>query len=311
MGEADRPGLSIGTGAQEMKGQFRFEGRLIPYWLHQLDPQLAHVYEEWLREKLPRINRLLKTDPDLGYDKKNRMMKPEIAIENFWFEHEAFIRNELEKLVPHTPDENPKKRREVIEQALGVEKNFVREVFMAYSRWIKEDPRPLVLWDIDDTMGKAYGSEKWKTRPCLPLLLEDLEQFYPLEMGIDSDRTVRETQFCLGMEIGELTTEEQERFKFLTHGEMGEIQKYLTSDQIYCSRLEEAAKLDERIDLLKIPQEYYEKYSLGSIDKIRIILWLTQQGKNVKAIDDMDFAKIKPQDNVFVDRETMMPRFLY
>ena len=69
---------------------------------------------------------------------------------------------------------------------------FAQRVLDAMDRWQEEDS-PIVLWDIDDTLGKNSITEgdvlEWNFRPTILPLLAYIKKVYPgITMGIMSNR---------------------------------------------------------------------------------------------------------------------------
>ena len=81
-----------------------------------------------------------------------------------------------------------------IDEYLEREKEFMKRVLESYERWSRDDNN-VVLWDVDETMGKVEfvnGSEyTWHFRPAMQLLIPYLSIRYPsIKNGILTTRSV-------------------------------------------------------------------------------------------------------------------------
>lgn len=167
--------------------------------------------------------------------------------------------------------------------AISREKEFAQEIIRAFSRWSKEIS-PIVLWDIDDTMGKINLNQEnmqFLFRPTfLPLLKFLKEKFPQIKNGVLSNRV---------NVLEQLQDEKQ----------LKAIAPLIDKQYIYsCRNIEvspdEAEKYETEAEQseLAVNQDY--------LSKRKIIDNLLKDGLLIKCIDDNDVAAIIGQDGVCV-----------
>jgi phosphoglycolate phosphatase-like HAD superfamily hydrolase len=154
---------------------------------------------------------------------------------------------------------------ELIEEQERVYKNettFVHNVLRSYVQWSK-DNQPLVLWDIDDTLGMCgLESGVFRKRSSIPELFEFLEKAYPkVQNGILTTRSEN------GIAI------------FLSQSGMN---KYFETEHAYSTRGLEA-------NIMGAVERYQVAnygFNQGAAEKFYIIERLRETGLNPKWIDD-------------------------
>ncbi len=87
-----------------------------------------------------------------------------------------------------------------IQESLNRELKFMGVILASYELWAQE-PNNVVLWDVDDTMGKAKflnetSTPEWFFRPSMQLLIPYISKRYPtIKNGIISNRRVDEARY--------------------------------------------------------------------------------------------------------------------
>lgn len=177
---------------------------------------------------------------------------------------------------------------EDLSDAVNQEKKFTQEIISAFSRWSKE-VSPIVLWDIDDTMGKVNLSQdnpEFMPRPTLLPLLKFLKEKFPhIKNGVLSNRV---------KVLEQLQDDKQ----------LKSVAPFIDTQYIYSCR---------NIEVLPDEAEKYEaegeKFELDVnpdyMSKRKIINSLLKDGLQIKCVDDNDVAIIMGQDGVCV--YLMMP----
>lgn len=190
-----------------------------------------------------------------------------------------------ENFFRHFPDRK-KIPKDYYNSALRNEKLFSQKIIDSYLRW-SATANPLVLWDIDDTIGQRDLEKKsWHFRPIFLEVIDFLKNKFPqIQNGIMSTRL---------------------SFDFDNPDELAPMKDYFNLDEIYSSadvdyqdqRGKEIAK-----ESLVWQEEGKIKRGGGSpefIKKYRLAQDLRSQGKDIKIIDDLDVAKVFGQDGVWV-----------
>ncbi|MBU1110648.1 hypothetical protein KKB83_03460, partial [Patescibacteria group bacterium] len=99
------------------------------------------------------------------------------GFEEFIAPHVESMRQEIRKrLVESDPDYPDEEYEEDAENALRVEVGFCQQVAAAYERWSQEN-EPLVLWDVDETLGMHTHTDEgyiFRFRPSLFFLVAHL-----------------------------------------------------------------------------------------------------------------------------------------
>ena len=161
------------------------------------------------------------------------------------------------------------------------EKLFCRMIIEAFARWAKEEKSPVVLWDVDETMGKyrfVKDGTEWGFRPVIIPLFEFLKEKFPnITHGILSGRS-------------EIQSQLDDSNRLLR------ISRFIDSGYIYSA---EGKYVPSRV------REEYEKNALDAgffsvvVAKGEILRELRESGKNVKDIDDA-VAALQGADGVCV-----------
>lgn len=160
------------------------------------------------------------------------------------------------------------------------ENAFRRCVLARIEAWSTEQS-PIVLWDIDDTLGKVVigaGVAIWKTRPCVPELFQTLSERFPsIRHGILSDRLVPEITAMLGGQtpLGDASLLAVER---LVDAELifSANEALFSEDQCLKDRFEDLKRL------------FWAK--TGIYRKLAILQRLRETEMNVHLIDDLPMA---------------------
>lgn len=151
---------------------------------------------------------------------------------------------------------------EDLPEVLEKEIEFARRVLDAYERWSPEED-PIVLWDIDDTMGKyTMGpARKWHFRAAFGYVIEQIQERFPnVRNGIISDRK----------SLGELS---------LPEGFLDEGLVFLTGNEEVPANQQPQVE-EELFEMLDIwPDD-------AGVRKHLLIQKLLRQGLNVHTIDD-------------------------
>lgn len=171
---------------------------------------------------------------------------------------------------------------DVLESEVG----FTRSVVDAYERWATED-NPIVLWDIDHTIGKydlATEPPMWRFRPSIQFLLRFLQDEFPnVTNGILTDRTEIEAQ----LDDADL---------------LQPLSMFFDRHHLYSSRGIELKLSEEEIN--DLDQEVYRsigRYPVtGHKEKLVVLRRLTGDGLNVKSIDDNHVAESMGDNGVCV-----------
>ncbi len=193
---------------------------------------------------------------------------------------------EVKRKIEISPDASWLTKEELLEdykKALEKEKGFCKVVVAAYEKWSVE-PEPLVLWDIDDTLGKYFpvvaedGGEvlEWKLRPSLPFLLPYLRGNFPtIRNGLLSNRIDLNTQ----LEMPD---------------QLGSIADFFDTSHLYSCRGQAPSPV------VKAHFREIGVYPDGDHERKLTIVWnLRDRGLNVKVIDDNRVAKTLGEDGVF------------
>ncbi|MDP2632036.1 MAG: hypothetical protein Q8P30_04720 [Candidatus Uhrbacteria bacterium] len=187
---------------------------------------------------------------------------------------------------------------ENINNAVEKEKTFIKKVINAYMNWSKEND-PVVLWDIDDTIGRLQG-ERWGYRPSMPSILQFLKEKFPnIENGILSDRDHVAEQ--------------------ISDGKLNQLQGLINFDHIHSTRSLDWTETTDEQDREQRKafkeakktgvMEELEYLSIGGYMKLKIVKDLKKQGVNAKSIDDYDLGKTLGGDAINVWAE--MPKDEY
>ena len=166
--------------------------------------------------------------------------------------------------------------------AIQSEREFSRQVFEVCARWANERDS-IVLWDVDETMGKYLfgpdGKPRWGFRPVLLPLFEFLQEKFPgLRHGILSSR-------------GDI----QDQLNDPEH--LQRISRFIDPEHVYSSRGKYVPS--------QVENAYHEKGQEQGIynitpEKAEILRELRESGKNVKDIDDDGVAALAEKDGLCV-----------
>lgn len=165
-----------------------------------------------------------------------------------------------------------KYKTEDLANAIKKEREFVIGLLDKCTEWSKEKD-PIVLFDIDDTIGKRSTTDgKWRFRPSfLGVLQYAQENFQNLKFGLVSNRTETAQMIQNG-------------------GELSPLEKYVDANHIY--RL-----VDCRIQLNSLDYDDTAKKVWGLLDghashdevrKYAMVNDLRESGLNVMLVDDCD-----------------------
>lgn len=195
---------------------------------------------------------------------------------------ESHIRNTLSdsKLKRYMEDDLEKDLSKNIEN----EVEFVKEVTKSYERWSSASDS-IVLWDVDDTMGKHtnFGESKWIFRPSLLPLMHFLQENFPqIKNGILSNRSQMSDQ--LDMEP------------------MNQVDFFLDRERLYSSRdVFISSDLHETLS----NEVYSATGRYPNIDheqKLTLIKELKSFGLNIKDIDDNRVAESLGENGLYVGK---------
>lgn len=176
---------------------------------------------------------------------------------------------------------------EVIPEVIRKEMLFATRVIEAYARWAQEED-PIVLWDIDDTMGHNDHTDnpsvmEWRFRDALLPVLDYVSSQFPTVInGISSNRESENTLL-----------------KLTKGGALEAISKYIDRKYVFTSR-DKVSHEDRRQAEEKIYEETGSYPFADEIDRQFLIDEKLREGLNIKVIDDNPVSKKMGMDGVWL-----------
>ncbi|MBP9759717.1 hypothetical protein KBD45_08550 [Candidatus Dojkabacteria bacterium] len=212
---------------------------------------------------------------------------PKDSVSDFIQKNKNNIAVEFEKRIKATLGHN----NELLDMALDdlteiVERevDFVTNIINSYDRWSDEEAA-IVLWDIDDTLGKVHSTKEssvWRFRPSMVELLDFLSTEYPnVKNGIISNRA----------DVTNI---------FNPDGPLNEISKYFDKQLLISTRelkLEGniSAEIEQEVKAMNLPPP-----DTDCIAKFSILKTKRNEGLNIKIIDNNVVAKAWGVHGVYV-----------
>ena len=196
------------------------------------------------------------------------------------------------------------KTKEKREAAERIEKSFVEKIVSAYAVYAQEKD-PVVLWDLDDTLGSyVVTSDRtiWKTRPSFNELGNFLRDHFPqVKNGILSDRPLTVQKHCLGLPLDEIEQQNDLGIYAQRAGELHGIVHFFDQDSLFTS---DQNMVGEQLEgLFSEVQATYKGLSSGAYYKVTVLENLKHQGKNIKMIDDLNYIPSAFKEGVCVRDE--------
>lgn len=187
--------------------------------------------------------------------------------------------------------------KDIAEEGIGEyierEKSFMVAILEGYERWSQE-PNNIVLWDVDDTLGKTVfdnkGNSEWFFRPAIQVLIPYLKNHYP------------------DIKNGFLTTRTKDRIDedFSKYADLLKEYPFFDPNLTFCTSDIKIDYEDEKILFNKL-QKVEPRVDSGTIYKYTI--WEDLKSKNpnnrYRIIDDNAIAKIVGNDGIYVEK--LMP----
>lgn len=211
-------------------------------------------------------------------DKKDELIKnPQSLADQFLDLNEVEIRSFFEKHIRDKYTESPHRVEEELTETLleNTEKEikFVRSLIESYEKWSHE-PEPIVLWDVDDTMGKYdfdLNPRKWIFRPSLISLMNFLNENFPnVKNGIMSNRG------SIGIQ---LDSEPLNKISF-----------FFDRNHLYTSRDVNITR-EAQSSLTAEIRAAGDFPNMDHLQKLKLFRELKSKDLNVKIIDDNSVAK--------------------
>lgn len=160
---------------------------------------------------------------------------------------------------------------EDIKESLEREVKFSEAVIKAYSRWYQEG-EPVVLWDVDGTLGKydlSYQEMPWEFRAGVKHLLPFLKEHFP------------------GIRNGILSNREEVQKQFEDPKLLKSVKDFFDPKIMFSSRDIEYPDVLEQ----EIFTSLGENPNIDHMQKLTVLKNLKKEGLNVKSIDDNKVAK--------------------
>lgn len=197
---------------------------------------------------------------------------------------------ELVELKYHGYEHYMKEALEEVPQMVQRELEFCKRVISKFSQWSNETD-PVVLWDLDETIGMQYkspennGSYVWRLRPGFKSLAEYLKETYPnIENGIltSAHRSYMD-EIAGSPELNGFFTDSEVLRIALPNEPMPQREVDALSEKVRISTGNQGIRLNEQ-----------------SARKYETLCGLSKRGYNVKHIDDWDSALAMGENGLYV-----------